>query len=1061
MDGTHESDEELEGAVLRGALIGALAGALLSVLDFAATVGLVRTGVERADLALRLLSIAAPVGGAVGAILAGVDVVGRGLIRRRALSKSRDVETWLRRYSPLPLTLALCPLFAVVAWLLFSGAAAAQLALRPLLVACAFAAAAIGTWVVLRLVFAARRWADRGWRRTLIALLALGGAGALTRADQHLYPALYDYLHACLTAASYGCACLAIDVLIGLRPRAGNPALRDCVALPLSRRRARTGLALCFALGLAFVLDLSTLGMSPTVRPTLLDPRASHARSAMLGIAPLLSPSDRAPEDAVARARSARARRRAAMSREDLPTWDGAHVLLVTIDALRPDHLGLEGHTRPTSPVIDRFAEDAVVFERAYAQAPHSSYSLSSAMTSEYLHEVVEAGGTLPEPTLASALADAGYRTSALFPLGIFHTEGERLTRYAESRFDFEHTDVRDLDAAAKTDAAIEELREIARAGEPKSFTWVHYFDVHEPYQDTRFGETDVERYDSEIARVDGELERLFVAADELLAGEVVIALSADHGEEFREHGGVYHGFTLYEEQIRVPLILRAPGLEARRIPAPVELVDLAPTLLGMLGVPTPSSMRGDDLRALSLGKVNEVGPAFAGVGPRRMVVRYPDKLITNFRYGVFRLFDLESDPRELDNRAGRDDARLDELKGEIFAWLDALAQPPDADEIDDPRVLALSRGRLGDRRAVEPLMALLADVDEESLARAEAARLLGVLGDGAAKNVLAQAALIDGADVRDESAIALGRLYDERAAQPLVALLDRTDVATVRARAAIALGRLGDERALAALPDAARDAPSRRGQNEAIRHLGELGGPEQLEPLLALLPDFRTRRPAALALGRLGDPRALPPLLSLLDTEGHANIREAVVRALGRLADPGAIDRLVSLFADEPTLASTAESLVRLDAISHGMIGGTDIGPQAQNLVGWSECEAGDLDHSYEYLSRTHCTANGQGSTALLATPETIREAVDGAELVIRLARADGTDAMEVTLTVDTEVVGVLEVDGGWTEERLRLPPELSRQEVLLRIDAPHPVRVDHALLVARSATLAHSTVR
>lgn len=1034
-------DDDTFGAGLRGALRGAVAGALLGLVDTLAVAWLLSTDLERVDLLARSLLLSAPLGAAVGAALCVLHWFGIRRIERRASARGADVDATRRRYAPLPLTLALSPLMAAVAWLLFSGPSASELALRPLFVVCAFLFLGLGTWAALRLGFAASRFATTARRGAVVATISLVALVAASRADEVLYPALYDYLHACLTAAAFGFAWLVVDVIVPLR------------------LGVRASLATVALLAATMIANLSSFGMSPTVRATLLDPRASHARSAMLAIGPLLSPANRAPEDAIARARRARARRRAAIGRADLPTWQGGHTLLITVDALRPDHLGLHGYERPTSPFLDRFAEDAVVFDRAYAQAPHSSYSLSSLMTSEYLHEAAHAGAVLPEPTLASALAGAGYRTAALFPLGIFHTEGQRLTPYAESRFLFEHADTRDLGAADKTDAAIETLEEIARAGEPPSFTWVHYFDVHEPYRATRFGRTDVDRYDSEIAKVDAEIERLVEAAEEILAGELIVIVSADHGEEFREHGGVYHGFTLYEEQIRVPLLVRAPGLRAARVAAPVELVDLAPTVLGMLGLPPPPTMRGDDLRGLLAGDATDVGPAFAGVGPRRMVVRHPFKLIANLRFGVFELFDLSEDPRERDNLAARNAAKKEELEAEIFAWLDSLAHPPDAaTEETDPGAIALVRGRLGDHRAVAPLIDLLGDEEEEPVVRAEAARLLGVLGEGEARNPLRATLTDEHPEVRAESAIALGRLYDASAAEPLALLLEQSELPPpARARASIALARLGDERALPSLPDAARTAPSRREQNEAIRQLGQLGSEAQLEPLAALLPDFRTRRPAALALGHLGDPRALPLLLSVLDSEDHATIRDAVVKGLGRLGDPDAIPRLAALLANEPDLRSTAESLVRLDAIGRGAIGGTDVGPGIGGLRGVTDCTAEDADDPYRFAGRTRCTVVSHAELPL-ATPEVVTGAVDGIILVTRLARLEGSERIPVDLTLADTSVGTLSIDSEPAEYRLALDAAMVHDGVVLSLDTTAPVWVDHVLLVPQSTTLARS---
>ena len=99
---------------------------------------------------------------------------------------------------------------------------------------------------------------------------------------------------------------------------------------------------------------------------------------------------------------------------------------------------------------------------------------------------------------------------------------------------------------------------------------------------------------------------------------------------------------SLYDEQVRVPLILVAPQLPAARIAAPVESIDIAPTLLGLLGVNVPASMRGQDLRALALGRDPDRGPVFSAVIHKKMVVRWPWKLIADLRFGLFELYDLD-----------------------------------------------------------------------------------------------------------------------------------------------------------------------------------------------------------------------------------------------------------------------------------------------------------------------------------------------------------------------------------------------------------------------------------
>jgi arylsulfatase A-like enzyme/HEAT repeat protein len=950
-----------------------------------------------------------------------------------------------RRLWPLPYLALASPALAAVGHLLFTGGTARKLPARALLEVLATVVLLAATYASMRAGSALRERVRRGgaWRGAFVGLGLLVVAGALGRVDQAVLPNLYDYLHTALTVATWLVVGLALACI------ADGGALSNKLVAP-GVLVLTTTLFVCVA---SFATALVTMDGAPDVRVALFDAHASNSRSLMMGLEPLLTEARHASADSVTRARRARERRRVLASGEGLPVWEDAHVLLVTIDALRADHLGAYGYARPTSPALDAIAEEAVVFERAYAQAPHSSYSLSTLMTSEYVHETVALSSALPEDTLATALNRARYDTVALFPLGIFHTEGERLARYRDTSFGFERTDHRDLDATMKTDAAIDALRRVARAGEPRSFVWVHYFDAHEPYQDTTFGTTDVDRYDSEIRHVDTEVERLLESAASILTREIVLVVTADHGEEFRDHGGVYHGSTLYDEQVRVPLLLRAEGLGARRVRAPVEVIDIAPTLLGMVGAPRPPAMRGDDLRALALGRVEDVGPAFSSVGMKRMVLAPPYKLVADLRYDLFELYDLDRDPRERDNLARREPERLEDMRGELFAWLDALRAPPGANDgaLRDPRLAALERARLGDRRAAETLVETLSDPDEDRALRASAARALGELDVRSARRALARGLADDGGGVATECAVALGRLYDQRAREPLASALAIEDTRD-RARVAVALARLGDPRAVPHLADAARDAEDRRDAAEAVRRLGLLAGPAAFEPLVALMGEFDTRRHALLALGTVHDPRAHDVLVRALAEDTHASMRDAAVQSLGQRGDPRAIPLLSALARDEPGLRLTTESLVRLDAIARGAVGGADLAPTEDEGTreGIGACEARREDDIWHFRDQTSCETSAPRASIRLAPPP---EDADGdVTVIVRLRRVDAADPTRVSVTIGAAETIALEVDGSWSEPRFHVPraalalPDL---RAVLDVGAA-TVAIDHVLLLA-----------
>ena len=1020
---------------------GAGAGLLLALADFGASWLWMPWWNDRAWLLLRLIGLLVPMGalGAVayGAIRTGL-ALGLSTLHGRTRGAERRWPAWLPDY-----LLALGP----IGWVtheLFSGGMMSRLPGKPWLEIGAIAfvlgglalALAAGRALLERLGASGN---ERASGRLAVGLLL--ASLALGKGDQLLYPKLYDYLHACLGVLTFAVAFHALRMLLEDR----KPTLLTKAVLP-----GRTSMALTVSVAL-LATNLGTLSQHQNVQVSLLEPRAATARSVLLGFEPLLARArpSRATAQAMSQAfrerRQARERSAAATA---LPTWSDAHVVLVTIDALRADHLGLYGYDRATSPEIDAFAEEGVVFEHAYCAAPHSSYSLSSLMTSEYLHETVELGSPLPTDTLPSTLGQAGYRTSGFYTLGIFHTDGERLAAYRDGAYGLALHDHANMQADERTDRVLEEVDRIVAAGEPPSFLWVHYFDVHEPYEETRLGSSDLDRYDGEIQNADRGFGRLVREIESRFTHPVIFALTADHGEEFREHGGVYHGSSVYEEQARVPLIIRAPGVSPRRVSQPVELIDVAPTLLSMADLPPPSSMRGSDLRPLLAGEEFDPGPAFSAVSHLRMVVDWPYKLVANLRFGLYELYDLEHDPHERVNLASQDETRKDALAAEIYAWLDSL-EPVE----QDPRQHALELGRLGDRRAEPVLLALLADASAASDQRQEAARILANLADPETAPALLTAMEDGDAMVAAEAAIALGRQYDARAQEPLVPLVSAEDP-DLRTRAAISLGRLRDPRAVPALLDALYVSHDTYDREEAVRWLGRLGDVRAVEPLIALLPEFRIRYLTVVALGMLGDLRAYDPLTEMLNWETHSNVRDNVARALGQLGDPRAIALLVPMAASEADAKYIPEALVRLGAIEAGAIGGTDA-HRTPGARGLTECEEGPLRHDWDYLNRTHCQSRSSHVRLRLSVPRALQGAAS--QLLLRLRRADDDHAANVTLHLGG-VQTTIPVDTQWVSHRLPLPATtLNGGSIYLELDgADDEVRLelDHALLVPASTT-------
>ncbi len=1050
-------------AGMRWALIAGAAGAAFSALgEYGATWLWLPVWRDRGGLLLRLLATLVPVGALLAALAAVVFALSLHLVVVLSGGPARfDARRSARPELTLCLlwTLAGTPLARLLAIKLCSGGMMSRLphsqliswGITLLLVAGSYAAWSAAFTLGARVASDARR-------ALALALALLGASFALAKVNQSFLPNLYEYLHALGALASFALAALAFGLAgqhyrWAARARQSEARNLDLPSVRAVLSRPRVAWSAAATLALVLVLNVLTLDQNLNVRVALFDARAPSSRALLMGANPLLRALEREQ-----RARAPKQRRAEPPAETaGLARHEGAHVVLVTIDALRADHLGAWGYPRPVSPGLDQLARSGWQFRRAYAQAPHSSYSLSSLHSSEYLHELVELGRPLPEATLASTLRDHGYHTAAFFTDGIFHTEGHKLARYRDSAFDFALFDQTNREAEDMTDRVLEEVERIRAQGEPPSLFWVHYFDVHEPYQETTFGSSDHDRYDSEILHVDRELTRLLSELEKRFTRPFVLAISADHGEEFREHGGVYHGSTLFDEQVRVPLIVRGPKLSPAVIEAPVEVIDIAPTLLGLVGVTPPRSMRGRDLRALGEKRARDERPVFSAVLTKRMALRWPRKLIADLRFNLFELYDLERDPNERKNLAESDPTSLAALRSDVYAWLDSLEETRDQPlgQRESERARALRWGRLGDRRAVAPMGELLLDEQAPQPERVEAGQILAKLADESSAPALVKGLATRPPEVAAEAAIALGRMYDERARSALERLVHAEDP-YLRARAAVSLGRLRDVRAVPALIDALWVAPTLYEREEAVRWLGRLRDERAVEPLLSVIPEFGLRYLVAVALGEIGDSRAYDALIDMLQWEERTNIRDEIVRGLGLLGDVRAIAPLVAALRDEPGLKHTAESLVRLDAIGRGQLGGSDVGPSLSGKGGLFECVAGPLRHDWDYLARTTCKARGQVRIEL-PLGNVKADLSRGAVLLVRLRRADAAERCELALTLDGRALASHQVDNNWID--LRIPLEsawLRAPQVQLQLRAGDPDAVftlDHALVVPEGA--------
>ncbi|HVJ89484.1 MAG TPA: sulfatase-like hydrolase/transferase [Labilithrix sp.] len=608
--------------------------------------------------------------------------------------------------------------------------------------------------------------------------------------------------------------------------------------------------------------------------------------------------------------------------------WQGRDIVLVTIDALRADHLSSYGYARKTTPNIDALAARGARFEHAYCPTPHTSYSITSLMTGKYMKPLLSLGADHDaSETWPVQLRRYGYRTAAFYPPAVFFIDEHRFRKMRDEGLGFEYR---------KEEFAVPELRrsQIERylQAAPKDkplFLWVHLFEPHEPYEKHAAfpfeGDPKVDAYDSEIAAADalvGDIVRM--VGEERPPGTVFI-VSADHGEEHGDHGGRYHGTTVYEEQVRVPLVIVGPGVAPRVVEPPVQTIDLLPTTLAALDVPLPPRLRGRDLGPALAGTEppTEEGLAFAETDDYTLLARGADRLICARKIGSCTLFDVSRDPAEKQPITDRP-SRVTELR-KLTAAIERETGKVEASALPE----ALRRGLQGDRDAAEDVAPLLDDarVDIRRLAARCAFKLK-------APELAAQLERAeshdDDAEVRRWSSLSLLRLG--HGYSPVRAGgLSRADAVV---DAILRRGTSGDETYAAALAIAEHGDP--RGEAELIAHWiatfspdarvpGELDEARELLSALSLirsknavpvlvrsLEDVRLRPHVVGALGAIGDLRAKEPLLRVFAEERYLHLRPLEARTLLKLGAREKLMPALTRFAGTPEPLTEAIEVAR-----------------------------------------------------------------------------------------------------------------------------------------------------
>lgn len=378
------------------------------------------------------------------------------------------------------------------------------------------------------------------------------------------------------------------------------------------------------------------------------------------------------------------------------------NVLFILVDTLRQDHLGYAGYARPTSPNIDELAKASSVFTDAYATAPHTPRSIPSIFLSRYASHVNWKGAqfnypkVLPENlSLFEILQEKGWKNYGYSSHFYFDEKRglqqgfERWNNDGAGTIAESNDDIAAPRIWQKLEPELERLAQEQKQPQAAPFgAFVHLFEPHSRWighKEYDFGEAKdgherhINNYDSEIAFVDAYVGKIIQKLkDTGLYDDTIIIITSDHGEAFKDHGMYFHGQNLYNEVIRVPLIIHVPGWPARKVQGPVSLVDIAPTFLDLQDITIPTEFEGQSLMPTMNGTGELPDRAiFAELLPytnwkeHHKVAIYKDsKLIQILTAGTTELYDLANDPLEKQNIISKDKERAVLMRAKLQEWM-------------------------------------------------------------------------------------------------------------------------------------------------------------------------------------------------------------------------------------------------------------------------------------------------------------------------------------------------------------------------------------------------------
>lgn len=423
------------------------------------------------------------------------------------------------------------------------------------------------------------------------------------------------------------------------------------------------------------------------------------------------------------------------------PSPNSKYVFIVLVDALRADHLGCYGYKRPTSPFIDRLASEGMLFENAFSQASITHLSVASLFTAMYptALDMLRTDDWPYQSSLIDRFRKAGWATGAFSAAGFLFPEShfdygfdrfeylkfnragviigemtrwlERARTKSDRTFVYIHLmETHDdytapppffdmFDPGYRRRVVITDLKKVLESQETECPFDLHTdnWDRPDPVIDCirkskelppDFSMRDVEnivaRYDGEIRYADSQIERFFdYLENEKILDRSLVVLLADHGESFFEHNTVQHSRVLYDNELHVPLIFWRGGKNfgGMRVARQVELIDVFPTVLGLLGISIPKSLHGENLLSGKKGgndRAYSITPLHNCKGKQcvSMAMREPPyKLIYEPGNGNSELYNLSADPKELKNVCAAERDVCDRMKKGLLWWYDKTSK--------------------------------------------------------------------------------------------------------------------------------------------------------------------------------------------------------------------------------------------------------------------------------------------------------------------------------------------------------------------------------------------------